>query len=87
MCRNKSFKKLLFSNTEKHEVGTHILTYCNGLRQPIRQLRVGLAQNDQLQEGLAVFSEYLVGGLNNDRLRLIAARVIGRLHDQMLLFF
>lgn len=60
----------------QHEVGTHILTYCNGLRQPITQLSAGLAQYDQLQEGLAVFSEYLVGGLSHNRLRLIAARVI-----------
>jgi len=32
---------------------------------------------DQLQEGLAVLAEYLVGGLTVNRLRLLAGRVIG----------
>jgi len=31
---------------------------------------------EELQEGLAVFAEYLVGGLNGVRLRLLAGRVI-----------
>ncbi len=59
----------------QHEVGTHILTYCNGKRQPLRQLYAGFAGYDQLQEGLAVLSEYLVEGLTPSRLRLLAARV------------
>lgn len=60
----------------QHEIGTHILTYCNGLRQPIKQLYAGFAGYNQLQEGLAVLAEYFVGGLSASRLRLIAARVI-----------
>lgn len=60
----------------QHEIGTHILTYCNGLRQPIKQLYAGLAGYNQLQEGLAVLAEYFVGGLTASRLRIIAARVI-----------
>lgn len=59
-----------------HEVGVHLLTYFNGLAQPIRQLHTGLAGYDELQEGLAVLSEYLVGGLSPARLRLLAARVL-----------
>lgn len=59
----------------QHEVGTHILTYCNGKSQPLRQLYAGFAGYDQLQEGLAVLAEYLVGGLTPGRLRLLAARV------------
>ncbi len=59
-----------------HEVGTHIVTYMNGRAQPFRQLYVGLPNYDELQEGLAVLSEYLVGGLSRPRLRLLAARVI-----------
>jgi uncharacterized protein (TIGR02421 family) len=58
----------------QHEVGTHIVTYFNGQAQPFRQLYTGLAGYDELQEGLAVLSEYLVGGLS--RSRLLAARVI-----------
>jgi uncharacterized protein (TIGR02421 family) len=60
----------------QHEVGTHIITYFNGRAQPLRQLYSGLPNYEQLQEGLAVLSEYMVGGLNAARLRLLAARVI-----------
>ncbi len=60
----------------QHEISTHILTYCNGRNQPLKQMYAGFAGYDQLQEGLAVLSEYLVGGLTINRLRLLAARVI-----------
>ena len=59
-----------------HEVGTHLLTYFNGQAQPFRLLEAGLAGYDGLQEGLAVLSEYLVGGLSRARMRLLAARVV-----------
>ena len=59
-----------------HEVGTHVLTYYNGKMQPFGQLSNGFADYDELQEGLAVLAEYLVGGLTNNRLRTLAARVI-----------
>ena len=60
----------------QHEVGTHLVTYYNGQSQPMRLLKVGLAGYDGLQEGLAVLSEYLVGGLSSGRLRTLAARVV-----------
>ncbi|CAN5276756.1 hypothetical protein BH23BAC2_BH23BAC2_10760 [soil metagenome] len=60
----------------QHEVGTHVLTYHNGSRQPLQQLKIGLADYDPLQEGLAVMSEYLVDGLTPNRLRTLAGRVI-----------
>jgi len=60
----------------QHEVGTHVLTYCNGRRQPLQQLSVGLAGYDQLQEGMAVLAEYLCGGLRPPRLKLLGARVV-----------
>ena len=59
----------------QHELGTHMITYYNGLAQPFHQLHTGLAGYDELQEGLAVLSEYLVGGLSRPRLRLLAGRV------------
>jgi uncharacterized protein (TIGR02421 family) len=59
-----------------HEVGTHIVTYINGRAQPFRQLSIGLPGYDELQEGIAVLSEYLVGGFSRPRLRLLAARVL-----------
>ena len=60
----------------QHEIGTHILTYCNGKRQPLSQMYEGFEGYDQLQEGLAVIAEYLVGGLTINRMRLLAGRVI-----------
>ncbi|MHC4939022.1 MAG: flavohemoglobin expression-modulating QEGLA motif protein [Planctomycetota bacterium] len=59
-----------------HEIGTHALTYRNGGLQPLHLLRNGLPGYDGLQEGLAVFAEYLSGQLSRPRLRLLAARVV-----------
>ncbi len=60
----------------QHEVGTHLLTYCNGHAQPLKLMYAGFAGYEQLQEGMAVLSEYFVGGLDINRLKLLAARVI-----------
>src|SRR5690606_8076573 len=60
----------------QHEIGTHVVTHYNGARQPLRQLAVGLAQYDPLQEGLGVLAEYLTGYLPGERLRILAARVV-----------
>ncbi len=59
-----------------HEIGVHVLTHHNGSKQPFRELHAGTAGYEALQEGLAVLWEYLVGGLDRSRLRLIAGRVI-----------
>jgi uncharacterized protein (TIGR02421 family) len=59
-----------------HEVGTHVVTYQNGARQPLTLLKVGLPGYDETQEGLAVLAEYLTGGLDPRRLRVLAARVV-----------
>lgn len=60
-----------------HEIGVHLLTYFNGSAQGLRMFRAGLAGYEGMQEGLAVFSEYMAGGMTVGRLRLIAARVVG----------
>ncbi len=60
----------------QHEVGTHLVTYFNGKAQPFRQLGSGLAGYEELQEGVAVLAEYLVGGLTQARVRQLAARVV-----------
>jgi len=59
-----------------HEIGTHILTYINGTTQPFMQLHTGLCGYDEMQEGIAVLSEYLCGGLSKARLKILAGRVI-----------
>lgn len=60
----------------QHEIGTHVLTYYNGKQQPLKLLSVGLTDYDTLQEGLAVMSEYFVGGLTANRMRTLAGRVV-----------
>ncbi len=64
----------------QHEVGTHIATYYNGMAQPFKLFYVGVPGYEQLQEGLAVLSEYMTGGLNNARMRTLAARVVAVHH-------
>lgn len=59
-----------------HEIGVHLLTYFNGSAQGLRLFRSGLAGYEGMQEGLAVFSEYMAGGMTVGRLRLVAARVV-----------
>jgi uncharacterized protein (TIGR02421 family) len=59
-----------------HEIGTHVVTFFNGRAQPFRQLSTGLPDYEELQEGLAVLAEYLVGGLTRPRLRLLAGRAL-----------
>jgi uncharacterized protein (TIGR02421 family) len=60
----------------QHEVGTHVLTHHNGRVQPLRLLASGLAGYEELQEGLAVLAEWMIGGLNASRLRLLGGRVV-----------
>src|SRR5690606_11647329 len=64
----------------QHEIGTHVVTYYNGRKQPLNIFSLGVPGYEELQEGLAVLSEYIVGGLSNSRLRIIAARVIAVQH-------
>ena len=59
-----------------HELGVHMFTYCTGNAQGLRLFRSGLAGYEAVQEGLAVFAEYLTGGLTHTRMRLLAARVV-----------
>ncbi|MBC8326459.1 MAG: DUF1704 domain-containing protein [Verrucomicrobia subdivision 3 bacterium] len=66
----------------QHEVGTHVLTYWNARQQPLRLLASGLPGYDEMQEGLAVLSEYFAGELTAIRLRLLAGRVIAAHHLQ-----
>lgn len=59
-----------------HEVSTHLLTYYNGRSQRLRQFHVGFAGTELLQEGLGVLAEHLVGGLDRERWRVLASRVV-----------
>lgn len=59
-----------------HELGTHVVTYFNATKQPLELLRVGLEGYEETQEGIAVLGEYAVAGLDAERMRLLAARVV-----------
>ena len=41
-----------------HEIGTHVVTYQNGARQPLKLLTIGLPGYDETQEGLALLAEH-----------------------------
>jgi len=69
-------RKNRLNATLSHEIGTHVVTHYNGRQQPFQQLYAGMAGYEELQEGLAVLSEYLVGELDINRMRLLAGRVI-----------
>lgn len=60
----------------QHEIGTHVVTYYNGKAQPLELFSIGVPGYEELQEGLAVFAEYLTGGLTKSRMRTLAGRVI-----------
>lgn len=72
----KSFSPKRARALIQHEIGTHSLTYFNGKAQPLKLLYSGVPGYEELQEGLAVFSEYLSGGLTKQRMQILAARVI-----------
>jgi len=60
----------------QHEVGTHTLTEFNGRSQPLLLLSVGLPGYEETQEGFAVLSEHIAGGLTVARMATLAARVL-----------
>jgi uncharacterized protein (TIGR02421 family) len=57
-------------------VGTHLLTAETGGAQPLVLLEQGLAGFEETQEALAVVSEHLIGGLDAERMRTLAGRVV-----------
>lgn len=71
-----SFRAARVEPLIQHEVGTHVVTYWNGTVQPLKLLMVGLPAYDETQEGLAVLAEYVTGGLDPQRIRLLAGRVV-----------
>ncbi len=74
-------KHHLFSEIEMnvlchHEIGVHLVTTMNGLLHPLKIFSHGFPNNEETQEGLAVFSEYMSGNLTIKRLKELAYRVI-----------
>ena len=71
----------IFSENEinvltNHEIGVHMVTTMNGLLHPLKIFSHGFPNNEETQEGLAVFSEYMSGNLTVKRLKELAYRVL-----------
>jgi uncharacterized protein (TIGR02421 family) len=59
-----------------HEIEAHILTYLNGLRQPLGILRVGFRGSLAFQESLGVFTEIASGVMAPERAAALCSRVV-----------
>lgn len=59
-----------------HEIEAHILTYLNGLQQPLGLLRVGLRGTMAFQESLGVFTEIASGVMAPERVNSLCSRVV-----------
>ena len=59
-----------------HEIGVHMVTSMNGVLHPLQVFSHGFPNNEETQEGLAVFSEYMSGNLTVKRLKELAYRVL-----------
>ena len=74
--KNAKFSKNQLLTLAHHEIGVHLVTTYNGLRQPLKIFSNGMPENVETQEGLAVFSEYMGGALTLKRLKELAYRVL-----------
>lgn len=59
-----------------HEVGVHLLTTINARSHELKFTRTGMPAYSYTQEGLAIVSEYLSGGMSVSRLRELGCRVL-----------
>lgn len=73
---NHTFSKADIDILTNHEIGVHMVTTMNGLRNPLKIFSHGFPNNTETQEGLAVFSEFMSNSLNLKRLKRIAYRVL-----------
>ncbi|WP_461205614.1 flavohemoglobin expression-modulating QEGLA motif protein [Clostridium sp. DL1XJH146] len=60
----------------QHELGVHMLTTMNAIKQPLKFLQLGTPNNVETQEGLAVLAECLTGNIHINRLKDLAYRVV-----------
>lgn len=73
---NHTFSDNEMAVLNNHEIGVHLVTTMNGLLHQLKIFSHGLPNNEETQEGLAVFSEYMSGNLTLKRLKELAYRVI-----------
>ena len=73
---NHTFSENEINILTNHEIGVHMVTTMNGVLHPLKIFSHGFPNNEETQEGLAVFSEYMSGNLTIKRLKELAYRVI-----------
>jgi len=74
--KNHRFSANQLKVLANHEIGVHLVTTHNGMRQPLKIFHNGFPKNLETQEGLAVFSEYMSGCLTLYRLKELSYRVL-----------
>lgn len=73
---NHRFSENQINVLTNHEIGVHMVTTMNGMLHPLKIFSHGFPNNEETQEGLAVFSEYMSGNLTIKRLKELAYRVL-----------
>ncbi len=73
---NHTFSENQINILTNHEIGVHMVTTMNGVLHPLKIFSHGFPNNEETQEGLAVYSEYMSGNLTIKRLKELAYRVI-----------
>ncbi len=74
--KNHRFSANQLKVLANHEIGVHMVTTFNGLKQSLKIFQNGFPKNVETQEGLAVFSEYMSGCLTLYRLKELSYRVL-----------
>ncbi|WP_250436388.1 flavohemoglobin expression-modulating QEGLA motif protein [Hanstruepera flava] len=74
--KNHKFSKNQLQVLANHEIGVHLVTTFNAVKQPLHIFSNGFPNNVETQEGLAVYSEYMSGCLTLSRLKELSYRVI-----------
>jgi len=74
--RNHTYSDNEIAVLTNHEIGVHMVTTMNGLLHPLKIFSHGFPNNEETQEGLAVFAEYMSNNLTVTRLKELAYRVI-----------
>lgn len=74
--RDAAFSEADIGQLAEHELGVHVATALNGdIQTALPMLGASHAGSTRTQEGLAVFSEFITGNIEIDRLERLANRV------------
>ncbi|MAD98675.1 MAG: hypothetical protein CMB99_15235 [Flavobacteriaceae bacterium] len=73
---NHTYSENQINILTNHEIGVHMVTSMNAVLHPLQVFSHGFPNNEETQEGLAVFSEYMSGNLTIHRLKELAYRVL-----------